>query len=336
MKRKFKGLLFLLCITLLLPCLTMGVCAVSYGDESDPDDANGPYYDQNGWVYWEYDEATDTIYGLGKEYTYYRPSINLIFDAPKTYYFANEIELYDGDTVLVSYSLNPEIVQWYSDYAVYVTAAGRASLNALQDDRAATYRIKTGSTYYDASAPLDGAVLSEIKKGTETKSFDVRTLQDKIVGNVFGYDGTGAFSCNYGGVYAVSGEYYYIHYMTLGNQYFDADGEFSYRSGTVEAIKMTDEQAQHVATLLSHAEDAGSEIVFEADGDFDEATEKGAIFLFVVFAVLIGFVLPLPLLIVSICMARSAKRGHPTYWYGLTAVCGAWMLVMLLIMIILL
>ena len=237
---------------------------------------------------------------------------------------------------MYSYAANPEILMMYDSDSMYVTEAGRVSLEALQNGNAVTYRLKTGTSRYDGSSPLDASFVKELQNGTEKKSFDVRALRDKIVGNVIGYDGTDAYACNYGGVYVVSDEYYYIHYMTLGNQYFDADGEFSYRSGTVEAIKLTDEQAQHVATLLSHVEYKGFDIVYESDQDLGETHEDGAIVLFVFFMILVGFVAPLPLLIVSICMARSAKRGHPTYWYGLTAVSAAWMVVTLILLIVLL
>ncbi len=332
-----KYLLGLICLLLLIPCLTLGVLAdVSDADALEPD-AENPYLDSDGYVIWSYNSDTDTVRGLGKEYTRYVPSMNIYLDGDVFYFFENEI-YYPGEGYvgLIASNSAPEIIEINSYYtlAVYVTDKGRVSLDALQNGEAASYRIETP---YGYSATLDAAFAKELKNGTEKREFDVTTLRNALQFDVLGYDGTGAYACVYGAVYSVDGGYYYVHYMTLGNQHFDANGDFSYRSGTVEAIKLSDEQARTLLAAERNAEFRMVEYQYEYEDISDhEVNEDGAIIMFVICMVILGFVVPLPLLIVSICMARSHKRRYPKYWYILTAVSAAWMVMALILLIVLL
>jgi hypothetical protein len=51
---------------------------------------------------------------------------------------------------------------------------------------------------------------------------------------------------------------------------------------------------------------------------------------------LIGLILPAALAVVGVVLARSEARGKPTYWYGLSIVCGAWLVFSIALMVLLL
>lgn len=340
MKKNCKRyLLCFLCAFLLLQCLTVGVYAeTSYGDELEPD--VDPYRDGDGNIIWSYNRENETIRGMGKEYTYYRPTQDLIFDGPTRYHFFRTLSIFDDDdSFLMGYSLNPEILEALYVDGFFVTEAGRVSLNALCAGNAANYRLRDSESVYGYSKrtePLENGFVQSIMAGTDTVMIDVTTIEYSLVAYLYGYDGTDAYACQYGGLYEIDGMYFYIHYLTLGNQYFDAYGSFSYRSGTVEAVKLDETQASRLEALLPMMEMHLTENVWEGQEADEPLAYDSAVVGFVISVICLGFLLPLPLMIVSICMARSKKRGCPKYWYALTAVSAVWMAAALVLMIVLL
>lgn len=336
MKKNVQRLLFaFLCVSLLVSALTVGALAAFEGDELDPD--NDPYRDDSGHVRWYYNSETDTIRGLGKEYTFYRPSQNIAFDASTRYYFRNGIPLSEYGSSLMSYSANPEILETMYGDGYYVTEAGRVSLDALCGGNAATYRLRSNGAYYaERTEPIEHDFVQSLKEGTNKKTVEVTALKNALVCYLYGYDGTDAYGCAYGGIYQLDTEYYYIHYLTLGNQYFDAYGNFSYRSGTVEAVVLDEAQAERLTTLNAAMDTHAVESVWEDDETDSGMDRASAAIVFVMSVGFLGFLVPLPLLIVSICMAKSRYRGYPKYWYLLTAVSAAWMVVAVLLLIVVL
>ncbi|MBQ3153995.1 MAG: hypothetical protein IJB88_02070 [Clostridia bacterium] len=337
MKKNVQRLLFaFLCVSLLVSALTVGALAAFEGDELDPD--NDPYRDDSGHVHWYYNSETDTIRGLGKEYVYYEPTQNLLYDAQKRYYFENEVWVPSGGEMpLYGYSDNPEILELGYWDGLYVTEAGRVSLDALCNGNAATYRLRSNSAYYtERTEPIEHDFVQSLTAGTNKKTVEVTALKNALVCYLYGYDGTDAYGCAYGGIYQLDTEYYYIHYLTLGNQYFDADGNFSYRSGTVEAVVLDEAQAERLTTLNAAMDTHVVESVWEDDETRSGMDRTSAAIVFVMSVGFLGFLVPLPLLIVSICMAKSRYRGYPKYWYLLTAVSAAWMVVAVLLLIVVL
>lgn len=332
MKLFYKLFALFLCALLVVPCLTAGVYALPSADELDPE---RPHQDSRGYILWSYHEETDTIRGLGKEYVRYYPSGKMVFDGTEMHIFSNTIRF--GDK-LYSYDDDPEIIALRDDEDIYVTEVGKVSLDALQAGNAVTFALKRYDSRYAPYAQLDHALYAELMAKTETKSFEVATLRETHVCYIYGYDGTGAFAMPYGALYQVDGTYYYVHYLTLDNRYFDAYGGFSYRSGSVDAIILGEELAErfHRLVLLMDYRDVNTEYEdsdLDLDGDLDENTSVG---FFVFSVIVIGFLLPLPLLIVGICMARSVTRGYPKYWYALSVVAVLWMVISVLMMILML
>ena len=50
--------------------------------------------------------------------------------------------------------------------------------------------------------------------------------------------------------------------------------------------------------------------------------------------ILIGFILPIPFLILGLVFPRSEKMGYPKYWYSLSISAGFWILISTIILIL--
>ena len=167
----------------------------------------------------------------------------------------------------------------------------------------------------------------------------MRDLENKIRYSLRGAETYGYYGCTYGEVYYLNGEYYYIHYLDLGNQYFDSDGYFSYRKGEVEAYRLSKNTVYKLLELVSDMDFISTEYVLLDGIDTDELagdifnSERGA---FVVGMVVFGILLPLPLLIVGLAFPRSHRKGYPKYWYILAGVAALWMALSILLMVIVL
>lgn len=66
------------------------------------------------------------------------------------------------------------------------------------------------------------------------------------------------------------------------------------------------------------------------------AMDRTSVGVFWVTFVFIGLILPAGLAVVGVVLARSELRGRPVYWYGLSIVCGAWLLLSIALMVLLL
>lgn len=66
------------------------------------------------------------------------------------------------------------------------------------------------------------------------------------------------------------------------------------------------------------------------EGDYAEWT----VTFWVAFA-LVGFVAPIPFLIVGFALPRSKKRGSPEYWYIVAILAGIWLLLAAVLLVIL-
>ena len=121
----------------------------------------------------------------------------------------------------------------------------------------------------------------------------------------------------------LDGAYYYVNYLTLGNQYFDADGNFSYRSGTVGLIALNSAQSATVQGAVESQSYRYAEYEWEDDEWIDDDVSAG---FFWVMLVLFGFLMPIPFLVIGLVLPNSAKRGYPKYWYVLAVIAVVWMI----------
>ena len=221
----------------------------------------------------------------------------------------------------------------------YIDEKGVEALDRLMEGEATSYML---ASVHGACAPISNdlvTLLTKTPEDAEKRTFDVRDLENALYYSLLGVESYGFYGCAYGAVYAYEGEFYYIHYMDLGNQCFDADGNFSYRRGTVEGVKLEGDLVAELHTVGQDMNfypleyiDAGEEKNFDDTADYFDSARSA----FIVGMVVFGFMIPTPLLIVGLVFPRSAKRGYPKYWYILAGVAALWMALSVLLMILVL
>ncbi len=288
-----------------------------------------------GEAEWSLSHDEETLTYGETTFTLYEPyfPLQVVGDVVYCYNYA----LNDYRSVDTNAEHDPTYADIYD--VVYTTEQGREALDRLMEGEASSYLLMTR---YGACAPISRELvtaLSQPKKEAETRTFDVRDLEDKVYYTLLGVESEGYYGCAYGAVYLYASEFYYIHYMALGNQYFDAYGNFSYRRGTVEAVKLS---VDFIPALVNVEQDATYRpleyITMEHSGGIGiqgtvDSSSRSA---FTTGMVVFGFLIPAPLLMVGLIFPRSAKRGYAKYWYVLAGIAALWMLLSALLMVIVL
>lgn len=189
----------------------------------------------------------------------------------------------------------------------------------------------TGAYYVETD--FDMTLLESLDElaasGTESFSIDVRDLRMAECYEIVIY--RDFEETIHGAIYVLDGAYCYLNYVNLGNQYFDADGYFSYRSGEVTLTRAETYRGgiEKALTSLTEGDSYG-----EVSGTL-YTDEKLAMTLFWIGFAVLGFLAPIPFLLVGLLLPRSKKLGYPRYWRKLVYIAGAWMALALLLAVIL-
>ena len=255
----------------------------------------------------------------------------------KAYCFANEVPY---GTIYATHS-DSEIVwveQMYENPRFYATEEGYKQFLELIEGRTEKFRFNFDG-YMDTEILADGfitALDAYVGVGTAV-TVDVKELRNTERYDVVATDESETFGLTHGAVYRAEGAYYYLNYAELPNNFFDADGNFSYRGGEVTLTLLDSTLESAVNAALETLMERDMENVWEDDSfDFGavEYTETSMV-VFWIFYALIGFILPLPILILGIVLANRRKY-RSKYWYVMVGMAGAWMLVSLILLLMLL
>ena len=326
MNWKKRALLFALSLVLLLPLLSVSVFADEDGE----------------LVEWELSEDELTIFGNGKEYSVYVPMSTIPFyrEPKQVYTYANSVS-FSEDGPFGSYISNvhapgpdSEFIWLYvkDGFYIFATEVGTRQLNAFLNGKTDNYflRIEEGK-----SEALEPSVFEAMEKARaeqdNKKTVEVSGLRSALRFEVILYDETQTFAYAVGAVYRLEdGKDYYLHYLSLGNQHFDADGNFSYRSGSVELTALD-------ADLSTELDAVAEKIVYKSPVYLEEAgssviiSETSFWILYVIISVVIFVTLLLPGLLLS----RSKKKRPSKYWRILCVIALVWIFLAILLMILL-
>lgn len=325
---KNRILFTLLSVVLILPLLAF--CASAEDSE---------------FVEWSMTEDGMILSGDKTYYAYEFPAggPDIYDEALSLYVYYNELEgdwiekitgsQYVTATVYAPYR-DSEIVfldirgEWY----LYATPTGKAQMDIFVSGRSSNYFLRS-KPYMSAS--VDSSVVNAMEfaraQTGNKRTEEVVNLQDAYRFDVIVYDSTYTYAYTVGAVYRLEdGRDYYLHFLSLGNQHFDAEGNFSYRSGSVE-LTLLDEK---ISTELDDVEEriVGRYTDYTYEGDVDLIISKPA---FWVLYVLVIMGAPVVFLFVGLAMARSKKRGYPKYWYILSLIAALWIFLAILLMILL-
>ena len=329
MNLKKRILFAFLSLALILPLVVLGVSA-----------------DETEYVKWSLTEDGMILSGDKTYHAYAFPAGGPTFygEAMSFYVYSNQIENewikktagseYATATVYAPYP-DSEIVflDIYGEWYLYATPAGKAQMDTFVNGRSINYFLRIR---YHESAPLDSSLVTSLEvaraQSGNKRTEEVANLKDAHRFDVIVYDSTYTYAYTLGAIYRLEdGRDYYLHYLSLGNQHFDADGNFSYRSGSVE-LTLLDEK------ISTELDETGENITPWSTKYAYEADDAGMILPEAAFWVLYILVVMCPalaLVMVGVVMARSKKRGYPKYWYILSLIAALWIFLAILLMILL-
>ena len=323
-------------ISLALALVMIIACLLSIGALAD----NKPTTVVTSWTQSE-DKSQLKNNTDGRVYDLYYTDIP-IYDVPSiVYVFANNI--YTSDYYWSTLCQNPdykEAVWAFGNYQndIFVTAQGKKDLDDfLAGDIGSFWLIDQSPQYRAALSKENVAALDKaLHDGVNTQNFEVKDIipsNKRFVYEIHAMDKSETFTYAYGAIYQLGAdEYWYVNYFELSNEYFNADGQFSYRSGSVTMTRLEDAEA--VSALIASADYCDTKYFYEDDGSKSgtmESDDTGSwIFLWVAYVVFI-LLPPIPVIAVGAILPHIKRIGKPKYWYILMAFAILWLVAAILL-----
>ncbi len=287
---------------------------------------------------WQYNERSDTLFYGEDEYT--KQIIPYTDGVLPNRFYVYRTE-YDGELFYVHVKEGSSELVFLGDHTsfvgdeyVYVNKEGERILNDFVSGKFSSYLLFEGNRF--STAEISNKEVDTLDSITETRRLSVTVLGNIPCYEVAGLDETGTLYHIHGAIYKLYSEYYYVNYDALDNSYFDSDGNFSYRRGEVDAVKVP----QSIKALLTDGYFNYNNFhyteTFDAYNQTLSNTKLTEIIIFWISSVILGYLLPLVPFVLSIVFAHSKKALYPKRWYLLTACSGAWMLLSTCILMVIL
>lgn len=303
MKKKIISILFALALMLTL-------CIIVSADE---------------YTEWSISEDGQTLivgsdtYKLYEEYLYptdkFLPEKSFIYENTSPSYLYLKRNYEENGIMIVSdyYGTGTEYI--------YVNNEGRATLNSFINGAFSNYKIS--DKYFSEYASTSKNWINNLDGGSIT-TIDVRSLETCERYYILGYDSTETVAHIVGAVYDRNDTYFFVNYDNLSNNYFDANGNFSYRQGTVKAYKLNTAQSSDMVEYLSNM--TAYETSFEGyeDALFTGFNRGAYVVIFVLFTIMFGFITPLVPVIIGAIRVSKGKSKNPKRWYLMFIGCGLW------------
>lgn len=223
----------------------------------------------------------------------------------------------------------------------YATESGRAHLEALQNGEIGSYRLHEENGNYrekEVSKVLIGYANSDLKNGVNVEKINVGLLDNYSAYYIEAFDASNQFSYNYAAVFTKDhSEFLYVKLSEIDHQLINEYGRINY--DRLEEISVTRLNSSNTLSIRSCI-NGGVESqyttyeyeLYELMDDYEEPVEDmtGAIIVSTVFfwiaVFVVGFVFPLPFIILGCALAFIKKLGRPKYWLAVAAFALLWML----------
>lgn len=203
------------------------------------------------YVEWKLSEDLETLTADGTvTYTYYGSEydgdlLGSVIAYKERISHENEVEAPSGSDHWV-YTVGENAIACFKrdgEWRIYATEEARASLDAIGSASPSAFALMKGSrgAVFDRETAL---ALSDL--GGEGVEMDVRDLKTRLVYSVMATDSAYFLQREWCLVYEIRGNYYALFVPDLDNSHFDADGAFSYRSGTVTLYPLPDAAADRM------------------------------------------------------------------------------------------
>ena len=290
---------------------------------------------------YEWDATTDgnMVWNDDREYYLYEIPFGYKVDFRRSYFFDGEVDINGDEFSITSYARDGEIIEIENNYlydyywTYYVTDAGRESIEALVGGSYTSVRLHN----YGEVSDLDSATLTALDSLNTGAEVQVTDLEDLNFYEIRMYNSTDSVYYVYGALYEYNGGMWYLNYDRLSNDHFDADGNFSYRRGSVTMYQV--DGAPVYSTIIEAEEnfyyfyeDAEFEVGF-----FDNVDVDGVVIAKIGFwavFVIIGIALPVWTLVIGIKNSRSAKHARGRHWLAMAFASVAWILIAIAVALI--
>ncbi|MBE6577980.1 MAG: hypothetical protein E7653_07605 [Ruminococcaceae bacterium] len=280
-----------------------------------------------------------TLLRDGERFEIYQSS-RLFYSDPRTVYeYENTVDMTlgeDGETYacrVYASSKNANVlwVQGVRQSYLYVSSAGKTELDAFLDGTSVRYTLENKGMNADISNEEIKGLDDASRQPINAIVVDVTTLADQQRYDVVTRDATYSFAYVHGAIYYIDNQYYYVNYEMLGNNYFDADGNFSYRSGSVPLTPVDAMTASVIDQTVQNLAEYDVEYTYESESWDAEASKS----VFWVLFVVVGFLAPIPLLVLGLVLPVKRKAKDGKRWYSLAVLGGLWLLLAIILTVIL-
>lgn len=328
-----KAIAFVLCLCSLFTLSVFGVSAEEETEEYKP-------------IEWKMDVNLSCIYGDSKRYDRYYANGAFYGDARKTFEFTN-MPMYDGlGRHVYGDSADPHIisVRQGNGYSwIFTDDEGREILNSFVAQEECIYYLENFSEYVYTVIDRDivrGLKIKYESRMNSLKQVSVAELSEADIYEITVHDITETKAFQQGAVYVMpDGMYYYVCFENLPNSYFDADGYFSYRSGTVPVYVLDGTERTKTDRLIKEMVEKESKKIYEdmvilgvydiygnpIEESEDPMAAVTAVVLFILMTVFAGVIVPIGLLIMGLLLSRSKKTGNARCWEAVAASSVIWM-----------
>lgn len=299
------------------------------------------------YVKWEFSDDETVLKNVseGINYSYFWNGTVFCPDSDVEYTYAQSMMYCDVDYINVIASPNYKDAVWiydpYGGVDVFVTEKGAADLDAFVSGSIGSLAVENadGERAYISMDMVENWN-EALRNDEDVETFDVRDIKPagmKVeVFDVIARDESSTFAYQYGAIYRLSdGNYWYVNFADLENNCFDANGNLSYRGGSIEMVLITDVTTlEEVLASMSYRD---VEYYYEWEGEpyLDEDYRDVFTILFWMIYVILVIAPTVPLMVLGVVFANLKKLGKPKYWYSLTAFAALWLIVAILLAIIL-
>ena len=283
------------------------------------------------YVEWTLSEDKSTLTGDGKTYTRYAEPFAFWYKPTESFRYANNATNSSYSAPVCAKYKGADIVQLgiHSDVELYyATEEAKASLDRFFSGEGTYYLESSDSRFSKLDVSVNDSIF-ESDSMAETRTEEVYSLSDnkEKTYEIVVFDESNRYCYALGRVFWLDGRYWFVDYSTLNNNYFTADGKFSFRSGEVTLRALDDSITADIDYAAKNLSYRSANTKWE---DYDPYYEKDTsdmpeYFFWIVFS-LINFAAPAFIGGIAAIVANLKCLKKPKYFYFATLTSLVWII----------
>lgn len=330
---KNKKLRLLLCAVMAIVLAVSSLSLFSVSAESGKKET---------YAFFEISDDESTITSSGKTYTRFGLSSAMKYEPRESVYcYYRDVDIRHGDRV-IPHSLESSgdgilVARDGTDVIIYLSDTAKANINELIGGKASKYRIEKGykTAVIDQNFADSLSSYASDNKGN-AEQVEVSRLRNMEIYTIRTFDASDSICIDVACIYKDSnGDLFYLNITELDNKYFDADGNISYRQGTLDVVPIKAVFGDAVSGAINKMRnvDVDETIEYDLIDGFDSEFGNTLVPLFWPAYIIVGFLAPIPALIFGIVNSLRKKKGYSKAWIALAILGALWIVTSLLILL---